>query len=288
MKKRFITVVTLATCLLGCSYFESEADQALRLSKTYQLEIKAGDPSLFYPEQFDKQPSNLKMEETSLEEASEALDGIEKALIIYPPDFVPTIIDAIYICGPMWMDGAVAGGTYGKKKLILSSISKWNGTKVNYNNALRAVHHELSSQIYTPSIFTRLAWSALMPPDWKSAVNNYDALMVNHDLPPDYNSGFLTQYGKTSTENDFNVYAEFAFAEPARLRLLAQQHPIIAKKLGLLISAYTNISPEFSDAFDSYFAKTGLSEVAINTEKAELTLHLDIDVDNLHPTISQE
>ncbi|MCG6202627.1 hypothetical protein [Psychromonas antarctica] len=283
MKKRLITVITLASCLLGCSYFESETEQALRLSKTYQLEIKAGDPSLFYPKQFGEQGtelSRLKMEETTLEQASEALDGIEDSLAIYPPGFVSSIIDAIYICGPMWMEGAPAGGTYAIKWIILSNSNK--------QNTLRAVHHELSSLIFMRSLFVLIAWSDLMPQDWKPASSNYEALTRDVNLPPAYSDGFLSEYSKTFIENDFNVYAEFAFSEPARLRLLAQQHPIIAKKLGLLISAYTNISPEFSDYFGDYFAKTGLSEVAIKTEKAELTLHLDIDVDNLHPTISQE
>lgn len=281
-------IMTTVFFLFGCSDYESEQEQARRLSDTHNIEIKAGDPSLFFPKKYATQDENfsrLTMEGTTLQESKESLDGIEGALATYPPGFVSSIIDTICISGPMKIEGAEAGGTYGTKWIILTNIEKWNGTKANYENALRGVHHELSSLILMRSIFTSITWPDLLPSDWKPAANNYEALMVNYELAQDYNQGFLTEYGKTSMENDFNIYAEFAFVEPERLRVLAQEYPIIAKKLGLFISAYTNISPEFSDYFNKYFAKTGLSDVAISTDKAALSF--SINVNDIKPTLHQ-
>ena len=279
MNKIFYIVI-IASFLFGCSYSESETEQAHRLTDSYQLEIKAGDPSLFYPKGFtkvDAQLSNVEMKETSLEDASEALDGIEAALAIYPAGFVSSLIDAIYISGPMKIEGAEAGGTYAVKWIILANVANWNGTQANYENALRGVHHELSSLVYRDSIFISIAWAKLLPQNWTPATSNFEALTEDVNLLPAYNAGFLSGYAKSSMGNDFNIYAEFAFAEPESLRTLAQKYPIIAKKLGVFISAYTHISPKFSRAFDAYFIKTGLKQVAIITEKAEISFNVNID-----------
>jgi len=286
---KIITIILSTFLLFACLGNESEFDQAARLAKTYKLEIKAGSPKLFFPTDYtakDAELPTLKMEATTLKQASEALDGIESALSLYPPDFITSFIDAIYIAGKMQIEGADAGGTFGPKWIILSNIEKWNGTQANYENFLRGVHHELSSLVLKKSIFTVVSWPKLLPINWKPSQSNYEALTLNEEESPNYESGFLTLYGETSMGNDFNVYAEFAFTEPEHLKYLAIEHPIIAQKLSLFISAYTNVLPEYSKDFTDYFNRTGLSEVATPIkEKTELTF--DIQTENLKPTISQ-
>ena len=96
---------------------------------------------------------------------------------------------------------------------------------------------------------------------------------------------FLSRHGKTSVGNDFNIYAEFAFAEPEKLRELAATYPIIAKKLSLFITAYTQFSAKYQQDFEDYFARTGLSDVAVQPENFEMTIHLDLS--DIKPQISQ-
>lgn len=289
MHIKIVTIILSTYLLFACSDNESELKQATRLAQTYKLEIKAGSPALFFPIGYgpkDAELPTLKMEATTLNQASEALDGIESALSLYPPGFITSFIDAIYIAGHMQIEGADAGGTFGPKWIILSNIEEWNGTQANYKNFLRGVHHELSSLVLKKSIFTVVAWPKLLPNNWKPSESNYQALTLSEEKSPNYELGFLTAYGETSMGNDFNVYAEFAFAEPEHLKALALKHPIVAQKLGLFISAYTNVIPEYSKDFTDYFNKTGLSEVAITIpEKTELTF--DIQAENLKPTISK-
>jgi hypothetical protein len=128
------------------------------------------------------------------------------------------------------------------------------------------------------------AWQTLLPKGWKPAASNFDAL-TKYKSAPDYNAGFLSHYGKTNIVNDFNIYAEFAFAEPEKLRELAATYPIIAKKLSLFISAYTQFSAKYQQGFEDYFARTGLSDVAVQPENFEMTIHLDLS--DLKPQISQ-
>lgn len=271
----------------ACSYFESETEQANRLSKTHQIDIQAGEPRLFFPEQFavsDGESPILEMEMTTLADASDSLDGIEAALTTYPPGFVAEVIDAIYLSGPMLIEGAAAGGTYSSNSIILVNLSGWNGTNFNFENSLKGVHHELSSLVYIRSPFVIFAWQALLPKDWKTAASNFDAL-TKYKSAPDYNAGFLSDYGKTSMGNDFNIYAEFAFAEPEKLREFAATYPIIAKKLSLFITAYTQFSAKYQQDFEDYFARTGLSDVAVQPENFEMTIHLDLS--DIKPQINQ-
>ncbi|WP_286744448.1 hypothetical protein [Pseudoalteromonas sp. UBA2102] len=270
----------------SCFYQESETEQSNRLAKTYQLDIKAGDTRLFFPEQFavsDGELPILEMEMTTFADASESLDGIDAALTTYPKGFVSKFINAIYISGPMLMEGAEAGGTYSRNSIILSNISDKNGTNFNYENSLRGVHHELSSLIYLCSPFVNLAWQGLLPESWSPASSNYEALTQDRSIGPDYENGFLSTYGKTNIENDFNIFAEFAFSEPEKLRDLAAVYPTIAKKLSLFITAYKQVLPEYQQGFEEYFTNTGLSDVVIKPNNVEITIHSDFS--NIKPQI---
>ncbi|MEL0606086.1 hypothetical protein [Pseudoalteromonas undina] len=279
MKNKAFVLFSFLLFLNSCFYQESETEQSNRLAKTYQLDIRAGDTRLFFPEQFlgvGGNPPTLEMQSTSLKDSSESLDGIETALEVYPKGFVSKFINAIYISGPMLMEGAEAGGTYSRNSIILSNISDKNGTNFNYENSLRGVHHELSSLIYLRSPFVNIAWQGLLPESWSPASSNYEALTQDRNMGPDYKNGFLSTYGKTNIENDFNIYAEFAFAEPEKLRGLAAKYPTIAKKLSLFITAYTQVFPEYQQGFEEYFTRTGLSDVAVEPGNVEMTIHLDV------------
>lgn len=279
MKNKAFVFFSFLLFLNACSYIESETEQAERLGKTYQLDIKAGDTRLFFPEQFagiNGKPPTLEMKSTSLEDSYESLDGIEAALTTYPQGFVTEVIDAIYLSGPMLMEGAEAGGTYSSNSIILVNISDQNGTYFNFENSLKGVHHELSSLIYIRSPFVIFAWQALLPKEWEPVSSNYEALTQDRNTGPDYENGFLSTYGKTNIENDFNIFAEFAFSEPEKLRDLAAKYPTIAKKLSLFITAYKQVLPEYQQGFEDYFTRTGLSDIAVEPENVEVTIQLDL------------
>ena len=284
MKKAIFVFLLLVS---ACSYLESETEQANRLVKTYHIDIKTDDPKESYSEEFsnkDATLNNVNITRATLKDASDTLDGIESALSVYPKGFVSEVIDVVYISSSIKIEGAAAGGTYGSKWIALSNIAQWNGTEANYKNAFRGFHHELSSLIFNHSPSILVTWQSLLSEDWEPAVSNYEAL-TKDELAPDYNAGFLSDYGKTSMGNDFNIYAEFAFAEPEKLRELAATYPIIAKKLSLFITAYTQFSAKYQQDFEDYFARTGLSDVAVQPDNFEMTIHLDLS--DLKPQISQ-
>jgi hypothetical protein len=186
----------------------------------------------------------------------EALDGIEQALAVYPPGFVSTRCKAVFICGSLSLDGAHAGGTYGPAWIILVATQRF-GWGI-FETALLGIHHELSSLVWYVRLDLPPRWRALLPEGYSEAKDTAEALKASPSGKGDVDRGFLSPYGATSAENDFNVYAELVSTDAARVAALADAHPLIARKLALLMDAYTSLDSRF----DGIFRKLGLDVFA--------------------------
>jgi hypothetical protein len=176
-----------------------------------------------------------------------ALDGIEEALGVYPAGFVSTLCKAIFVCGSLTLDGAEAGGTFGPAWLILVAALKVRESGI-YETCRLGVHHELSSLIWAKVPDVQVRWSTLMPADWTPAKTNAEVLSRRQEQE-DRSDGFLSAYGSTTLENDFNVYAETMFAFPSRLLAAASRGPVVARKVALILEAYERLDPRLRETF---------------------------------------
>jgi hypothetical protein len=68
-------------------------------------------------------------------------------------------------------------------------------------------------------------------------------------------AGFVDDYGMSSLDNDFNMYAELAMTEPEKLKQLADQYPRIRSKTRILAQFYGRLAPELKH----YFAQAELA-----------------------------
>jgi hypothetical protein len=178
-----------------------------------------------------------------------ALDGIEQSLRIYPPGFFKKLCGAIFLCGTLALDGAPAGGTYGPAWIILAAPRELGESGI-FQTARLGVHHELSSLVWHRIPDLTAAWQRLLPASWTPSANNAAALRQANAAAPDPATGFLTAYGATDAENDFNVYAETVFTDPQRLSHLASSQPVVAKKLALLMAAFAILDDRMAAVFD--------------------------------------
>jgi len=192
-----------------------------------------------------------------------ALDGIEEALAVYPAGFVSTVCKGIFVCGSLTLDGAEAGGTFGPAWLILVATLKVRESGI-YETCRLGVHHELSSLIWAKLPDVQVRWSALMPADWTPAKTNAEVL-IGRQEQEDRSDGFLSAYGSTTSENDFNVYAETMFAFPSRLLAAASRAPVVARKAALIFEAYERLDPRFREMF----MRRGLDGLRSNTASSE-------------------
>jgi len=65
----------------------------------------------------------------------------------------------------------------------------------------------------------------------------------------DLKRGFLTQYSKSSIENDFNEYAAWLFLGRPRLWQWAEQYPAVKQKIELTIAFYNELSPSLDRGY---------------------------------------
>jgi hypothetical protein len=168
--------------------------------------------------------------------------------------FVAHLIRAIFICDELRMDDESAGGTAGPTWIILVAPSD-----IDVQGIPAVVHHELSSFVLRADVATRPQWAQFAPADWTFVEAPGNALQREHDPAPPLETGFLSAYGATNVENDFNVYAETMFTEPANLAQLARQHPLIRRKLDFVRAAYVAIDPRLADRF----RRMGLDEAPV-------------------------
>ena len=56
-----------------------------------------------------------------------------------------------------------------------------------------------------------------------------------------FNKGFLSQYSRTSYENDFNMYAEFLFINREYLQSLSRKYPLINLKYQAVKKFYADL-----------------------------------------------
>lgn len=120
----------------------------------------------------------------------------------------------------------------------------------------KALHHELSSLLLGTASFPAEDWSAANEGSFRyldndeqvlAAVSTEQSLMGTAEV---HRQGFLADYGKTTLENDFNLYAEVAMVEPERLADLASKYPRVAVKARLLRDFYRSfVNDDFLETF---------------------------------------
>ena len=238
--------------------------RARALGDRHGILIGFGAPDTFFVPPY--QPADARIVNgvaTSVDMAAlpPALDGIEQSLAVYPPGFVAKHCKAIFICGSLMLGGAEAGGTYGPAWIILVATQKVGEAGI-FETARLGVHHELSSLVWNANPRLRTPWAAELPSNWRPAATPAEELAaarpeVEREMLDSRGDGFLSAYGATSTENDFNVYAETIFTDANRVLRLAKSQPRVARKVGLLMAAYIDLDASFV----ALFARLGLDDL---------------------------
>lgn len=239
---------------------ESPADHALRLAKANGIRIEFGPSETFFTPPYgpsDATRPGFEAKQADPESAGIALEGIESALKVYPPGFVAKLIKAIFICGTLRMDGAQAGGTAGPAWIILSAPVDANRETIFATSEL-GVHHELSSHVLGYEPETSAAWTVFAPASANFVTRADEALARERAASPDPETGFLSAYGATNAENDFNTYAEKMFTEPSELVKLARKHGLVRHKLHFVIDRYERVDQRLRH----YFSSSGLLDAA--------------------------
>ena len=236
--------------LLLSSRVRDPLHRARAMGLAQDVVVGFGDPSTFYASPFLPVDAKIAGVEASAVQApalGPALDGIEAALSRYPSAFVGLLIKAIFVAGSIRIEGALAGGTYGPAWIILAAPIDIGAASIELTCRI-GVHHELSSFVYLRGQ-TVQRWQESEPKTWSFAGSAARQLAGDRAPAPPVETGFLSAYGATSPENDFNVYAEKMMTEMGTVMRLAAIAPLVARKAALVRQAYLAIDPRMDRAF---------------------------------------
>jgi hypothetical protein len=238
---------------------EDVAAKAATIGRASGLYIGYGDPASFYVPPYGPRDAAIPdgdATQATLADVAEALDAIEQSLSVYPPGFYAGLCKAIFLCGTLRFGAEHAGGTYGPAWIILAADPSVGRDGIR-ETARLGVHHEFSSLLLQREPEIQARWQALLPAGWRPDQRSDEAL--RHNGPDGVHDGFLSSYGATSLENDFNTYAETAFGAPGRLIAQAAANLVVARKAALLLHAYAQRDARMVQTY----RKLGIDQLAV-------------------------
>jgi hypothetical protein len=220
------------------------------LARTHGIVIRYEDPSTFFVPPFgprDVVTDGMQVPVAAPESVPPALDGIEASLALYPPGFVSKLVGGIFIAGDIRVSAGLSGGFTGPTWFVLAAPAS-SGVEGIHTICLVGVHHELSSFVLRKAN-ALAAWTAFAPTNWTFATTREEALSRGDTANPAPDTGFLSAYGATTAENDFNTYAERIFTEPETLVALACKHALVKKKLLFVLETYVKLDARMERIF---------------------------------------
>lgn len=162
----------------------------------------------------------------------------------YPKEFLDKHLRGIFLLSQINCSGKPYGGTYSGKSIYVSFKDY-----LTRGWLIKALHHELSSVLAKEGRFPYYGFGAI------SGFDNYDGTIEQECLAHPNScrivkdelleKGFIYDYGRTSFENDYNVYAEMLFDDRESLEGYARQYPLVEKKLDFIKKFYTNMGVTF-------------------------------------------
>lgn len=239
-----------------CLVFTDIKKELKEIEGQYGIEIKYDIADIAIPELWRKPPAGGTAKAITLANLCRYLPILSRELKKYPVDIIRLNLSNIFLLSHLSFYGVPYGGTSLGRDLFLTGGDRNKGYDDIYLASL--FHHEISSIFFRAYHFPENAWSAINPPGTFYAksdqqllktIANDNYLAVNEKL---YQQGFLAQYGHSTLENDFNLYAEMAFTQPEKLSDLAEKYPRVRQKADLMKNFYLGISKSFSLILDSH------------------------------------
>jgi hypothetical protein len=261
----FACLTTLGAILLGASsplrvaadlwnYHFVDYRAALKdLEKKYGVAIIHEVGPHFILELWREPPSNGRATPISDFELSRYARILRLALDKYPSDVITRNLGSIRLSSSLSFYGVAYGGTSLGNVLYLTSAGRTHGFDDRYIE--QVFHHEFSSVLLRNYAFPQQRWLAANPVGFEYPSGDDKALQsisAQRSAPEGaklYSQGFLSEYGRSTLENDMNLYAETIFTDAGRMKKLVATYARVRTKYLVLKDFYLGISPEFAGVF---------------------------------------
>lgn len=215
----------------------------------YNIEIKYDLAEEAIPDYWLLPPSSATAEPIEKTNLNRFIKNLTLELEKYPIEVIKKNLSTIYLFRSLSFFGVPYGGTSIGNSLYLTGGSIEEGSDDIY--IARVIHHELSSIFFRDHPFPKEAWSSINPEGFSYADSDSEVLAAVVEATESGNKmgfheeGFISKYGQSTLENDFNVYAEMIFVHPQKLKNLSEKYPRVRQKYELTKNFYTSISKYF-------------------------------------------
>ena len=202
---------------------------------------------------------SISITDLPLDVSRPATQALASALAIYPPGFVDKLVHRIALAGQITFWDTQVGGFFVADTIALNAHDVASpGGEIFLADSF---HHELSSIVRNQVLFNVSDWTANNSAGFAYAsLDDYKRILAQRP-PVDgddalHAQGFVSLYGTTSLDNDWNTYAERVFGHPRDLADEIKRFPRMRDKARQLLSVYRRLDPRFNAFFDA----TGLNE----------------------------
>ena len=248
------------TFLLGFFLFSSFVSLSQIKEPRSGVIVKFEEEENTFPEYWYTEEINAETTPLPTAEKKRTLTVLSAALEKYPVHVIKRHLAELYIFGKLEFFNQGYAGTYSENILYLAN----EGIEEGYSNGFieQSFHHEFSSMLWyaNQELLDTTEWKKLNKMEYGDG--GIQALIDDTDSPEfdeDYNErGFLFQYAASDLENDINSFAENLFAPTLEFRDALKKHPVLRKKMAMLIAFYTALDPSLNSSF---FAELPLVEL---------------------------
>lgn len=177
---------------------------------------------------------------------------IEKALSRYPISVIKKYLKSIHFAGEIEHDGFNYAGSYDPFRHIIFLVSDgWSDEKY----PIGIFHHEFSSLLLKSHSLVINPWFDQNPANFEYL---YDSRRGRREIyesvspkgtEKDFENGFMSSYGQTDFENDFNEYSKMIFTYPMRFKELMNRYPRVRGKFLAWLKFYQEIDPVFTETY---------------------------------------
>jgi hypothetical protein len=175
---------------------------------------------------------------------------LQKAMEKYPVQVIKNHLNAIHFAKDIDQGGFHYGGSYDPYGRVIYLVNKGHQSD---DLSIAIFHHEFSSLLLKGNGFLLNPWTDQNTEGFKYLTEirkSWNEIKTTGDgKPSDYEMGFVTDYGRTSFENDFNEYSAMIFTHPQKFKKIMNQYPRVRGKFLVWLAFYHEIVPIFTEAY---------------------------------------
>jgi len=258
------------------------ASQAEAMGRQLGVVIGVSTPEKFQAEINQPLVEVLTIRSADPAKAMLALPALLEAMKLYPRELLNFYLSGVFLADSVAVEGNEGAGTYANGAIYLS-VSFVVDPEDAKQIAL-GFHHEFSSLLYLGALNEATPgdlWDAQNPEEFRYLRARKDVLEAAGRYAPSwqasewYAQGFVSDYGRSSRENDINTYAELLMGDPQELVQLASKWPRIDAKARILARFYATIDDALGAQLRSTPARVFLDDGSIDAVRTGIQISRD-------------